>query len=272
WGGSYEEDFDAYSGYVADCPADKIADLARDAKSSHVAPDRTVRASMDVALPTINGTSASPTGAQFNVLGVVQIPIGDETGGGGGYTGAGVTVAVIDSGIGTHADLKNAAGADRVLLRWSAVSGPNGDQFGHGTHVAGIIGGNAKKSSGPYATRTFRGVAPDVRFISMKVLNADGSGQVSDVLEAIDWILQNRQQYGIKIVNMSLGHPVVESCAKDPLCQAVESLTAAGIVVVVSAGTWGTLGYGSITSPGIAPHAITIGAIKDINTTSVGDD
>jgi serine protease AprX len=113
---------------------------------------------------------------------------------------------VIDSGIGSHADLKNAVGADRVVVRWSAVSGPNGDEFGHGTHVAGIIGGNAKKSSGPYATQTFRGVAPDVKLISMKVLNADGSGQVSDVLEAIDWILQNRQAYGIKIVNLSLGH------------------------------------------------------------------
>ena len=132
-------------------------------------------------------------------------------------SGQGVTVAVIDSGIGVNPDLKTSLGIDRVVMRWSAMTGSLTDEFGHGTHVAGIIGGNAKASSGPYATRTFRGVAPNVSFISMKVLGDDGSGEVSNVLRAVDWILQHKAQYHIRIVNLSLGHPVVESCAKDPL-------------------------------------------------------
>jgi hypothetical protein len=78
WGGTFREQFDSYDGYVADCPADRIDDLARDVKTFHMAPDRTVRASMNVALPTIQGTSEAPAGQTFNVLGAVQIPIDED--------------------------------------------------------------------------------------------------------------------------------------------------------------------------------------------------
>ena len=206
-------------------------------------PDRHVKPSLDVALPTINGSgAAAPSG--FNLLDRVELSAAPPV----PLTGAGVTVAVIDSGIAVSDDLKTSLGLDRVIVRWSATPGLDTDEFGHGTHVAGIIGGNGKASSGPYATRTFRGVAPDVRLISLKVLGEDGSGEVSDVLEAIDWILDNQSSYGIRIVNISLGHPVVETCVKDPLCRAVEAMSTAGVVVVVSAGSGATL-YVSATGP-----------------------
>ena len=127
-----------------------------------------------------------------------------------------MTVAVIDSGIAVNDDLTTSLGLDRVIVRWSAFSGPDTDEFGHGTHVAGIIGGNGKSSSGPYAMRTFRGVAPDVRLISLKVLGEDGSGEVSNVLRGDRLGLDNRTRYDIRIVNMSLGHPVVEEVREGP--------------------------------------------------------
>jgi serine protease AprX len=262
--------FSSFSGYACSVPASKVNNLGLDRASHHLVLDRTIRPTLDVALPTIGAEpiGVGPSDPVATMLNHLNVGIGQPV----SPTGAGVTVAVIDSGIAANADLRTSLGLDRVILRWSAVAGSNTDEFGHGTHVAGIIGGNGNASSGAYATRTFRGVAPDVRLISMKVLGSDGSGEVSNVLQAVDWILANRTLYHIRVVNMSLGHPVVETCDKDPLCQAVEAMNAAGIVVVVSAGNWGTLGYGSVTSPGVAPDVITVGAAKDMNSCAVDDD
>jgi hypothetical protein len=224
--------FASFSGYAASVPANRLAELAEDGASLHIVPDRHVKPSMDVALPTIGETtdgSTSSGGALGNLVGRVLDGLAGTPAPAPVPTGKGVTVAVIDSGIAVNADLKTNLGLDRVIVRWSAFpSGTALDEFGHGTHVAGIVGGNAKSSSGQYAIRTFRGVAPDVRLVSLKVLGADGSGSVSNVLSAVDWILANKSTYGIRIVNLSLGHPVVETCAKDPLCQAVESMNSAG--------------------------------------------
>jgi serine protease AprX len=178
-----ESSFASYNGYAASIPANKVADLAHDTASKHMVPDRRVMPAMDVALPTNGGSSpgASPA-VGLNLLRRVDVLVDAIT----SPTGDGVTVAVIDSGIGVNPDLKTTLGVDRVVVRWSAMQGSLTDEFGHGTHVAGIISGNAKSSSGPYALRTFRGVAPNVRFVSLKVLGDDGTGEVSNVLSAVD--------------------------------------------------------------------------------------
>ena len=127
------------------------------------------------------------------------------------------------------------------------------DGYGHGTHVAGLIGGNKVE---------VEGVAPGVKYVSLRVLDGTGSGSTTNVIAAIQWAVNNRVAYGINVMNLSLGHPIYESAATDPLVQAVEAAVRAGIVVVVSAGNIGTnsttglVGYGGITSPGNARSAI----------------
>ena len=195
-----------------------------------------------------------------------------------GLTGQGVTVAVVDSGISPHLDLGILTGS-RVLAGVNFVPGTTdpGDYCGHGTHVAGIIAGNGAASAGPLCSQTFTGVARRANLVNVRVLDGKGQGTVGQVVAGLQWVVQNRAQYNIRVVNLSLGHPVGESDKTDPLCQAVEAAWKAGIVVVCAAGNegrlsaantagagnegWGTA-YGSINSPGNDPYVITVGATK----------
>jgi serine protease AprX len=187
------------------------------------------------------------------------------------WKGAGVGIAVIDSGIAPISDV-----AGRVTAFYDFTSGgvraPLSDGYGHGTHVAGLIAGSGQLSLGKYV-----GIAPKARLIGMKVLNNLGQGYTSDVIAAIEFATANRAALGIDVINLSLGHPVFERPETDPLVQAVESAAAAGIVVVVSAGNWGLnedgeVGYGGITSPGNAKSALTVGAVRTKATASRADD
>jgi serine protease AprX len=140
--------------------------------------------------------------------------------------------------------------------------------WGTGTHVAGIIGG----SDGG-----FRGVAPGVSIVSLKVLGADGSGRTSDVINAIDFAIANKGRFGLRVINLSLGRPVFESFLDDPLDQAVERAYRAGLVVVASAGNYGKTQdgaavIGGITSPGNSPYALTVGSLDSQGTVNRSDD
>jgi serine protease AprX len=143
------------------------------------------------------------------------------------------------------------------------------DGYGHGTHVASLIGSNQPD---------IKGVAPGVSFVSLRVLDSTGSGLTSNVINAVQWAVANKAAYGIDVLNMSLGHPIFEAAETDPLVQAVEAAVRSGIVVVASAGnfgvnpTTGVVGYGGISSPGNAPSAITVGAVRTFDTTSRADD
>src|SRR5205085_6214540 len=101
---------------------------------------------------------------------------------------------------------------------------PPADDYGHGTHVAGTIAGSGALSY----QRAYRGVAPNVSLVVLKVLDATGAGYTSDVVRAIDFAVANRQKYGIDVINLSLGHPIYEPASTDPLVQAVERASAAG--------------------------------------------
>jgi serine protease AprX len=195
----------------------------------------------------------------------------------GGYpavTGKGVGVAVIDSGIATS----HAALANKVVASVSFATGDpsTADNFGHGTHIAGIIAGSPT-AAGSVTSQYQGGVAPGAHLINVKVLGAQGSGYTSDVIAGIQWTVANRGKYAIKVANLSLGHPQVEACITDPLCIAVEKATAAGLVVVASAGNNGKDANGnevfaSVTTPGVAPSAITVGALVTWGTVTPDDD
>ena len=202
-----------------------------------------------------------------------------------GLTGAGVGVAVIDSGVsGWHNDLYlegnplSPVYAPRVAhfrdfsteYVWEGYQAPY-DDYGHGTHVAGIIAGTGYDSNGARA-----GVAPNAGIIALKVLDYGGAGYVSDVIAALDYAVSIKDAYNIRVINLSVGAGVYESWATDPLAQAARRAVDAGIVVVAAAGNLGTdaggLQYGGITSPGNAPWVLTVGASSHRGTASRGDD
>jgi serine protease AprX len=180
---------------------------------------------------------------------------------------------VLDTGIAYHPALEG-----KVQYSISKVTGDpsTNDAHGHGTHIAGIIAGNASASSG--ITTLYRGgIAPGVKLINVRVLGKDGTGWTSDVIAGIEWVIQNRETYKIRAINLSLGHPVTEPSTTDPLCQAVMRATMEGIVVFASAGNAGKAEDGSpilggISSPGNSPYAITVGAINTKGTVSRSDD
>jgi serine protease AprX len=199
-----------------------------------------------------------------------------------GYSGAGIGVAVIDSGIATwHDDLSGAYdpvafpyGNQRVTKFVDFVGGQTlpYDDNGHGSHVAGIIAGNGQDSYGQK-----RGIAPDASLIVLKVLDANGLGTISNIIAALNWIALNHEAYNIRVVNMSVGARITESYWTDPLTLATKALVDRGIVVVGASGNFGknasgNLQYGGITAPSNAPWVLTVGATSTLGTLTRSDD
>jgi serine protease AprX len=200
-----------------------------------------------------------------------------------GYNGAGVGIAVIDSGIASwHDDLMPSGwnylrypyGYQRVTKFVDFVNGLTMpyDDNGHGTHVAGAILGNGYDSSGEKA-----GAAPGASLVSLKVLDATGVGTISNIIAAMDWVAKNGKTYNIRVVNLSVGAAVEESYYTDPLTLAAKRLTDQGIVVVAAAGNLGKNAkgdplWGGITAPGNAPWVLTVGASSTMGTFDRSDD
>ena len=237
--------------------------MSKDPAFAHISADVPVVADMAIT-NKVTGASAMWQGTS-GLLGLFGTP---------GYDGTGIGVAVVDSGIAPHTALDWRVIARVNLVSWEAPS--TGDPYGHGTHVAGIIGGNT--SAAKYVTAAFAGgSAPGVKLIDVRVLGATGVGYTSDVIAGIDWTVANRTRYGIRVINLSLGHAVSEPAAIDPLCQAVARAVQAGVVVVASAGNYGVTSTGApvlggITSPGNSPYAITVGSVDTKGTVDRSDD
>src|SRR5436190_8858520 len=241
--------------------ANAAAHLADDEDVLYVSPDRPVYSSLDVTNPTVGAQYAFPA-----------------------LDGTGIGIAIIDSGVLEVRDLltanSSAANSSRLVFSQSLVKNLSStlDQYGHGTHVAGIAAGNANASTGTGYYKTFRGMAPNAKIINLRVLDAKGVGTDSAVIAAIDRAIQLKSEYNIRVMNISLGRPVFESYKQDPLCQAVERAWNAGITVVVAAGNNGrdrtkaTDGYATITSPANDPLVITVGAMKVMDTEYRTDD
>ena len=240
------------SGAVLSVTAGQLDALSQDPDVDHLSADALVRSS--------NLTTES-IGADQAWQGVGSLkPL----------SGAGVGVALIDSGI----DPRHAALANRVVFTKDFTGGDGSDAYGHGTHVGALIAGGAGQTMD---TRDNQGVAPSARLINLRVLDGTGAGKASDVIDAIDWAIANRTTYNIRVINLSLGAPVVQSYKDDPLCEAVDRAVSAGLVVVAAAGNYGStqdgrLVFGSVTSPGNDPSALTVGAVDMHATARRSDD
>jgi serine protease AprX len=198
-------------------------------------------------------------------------------------TGRNVGVAVIDSGYTNHDDLvRTKTGISPRLARYKdfttpilpnvSISVTPTDEYGHGTHVAGIIAGNGFDSNGARA-----GIAPGAKIVALKVLDGQGQGYISDVIAAIDYAIAVKSTYNIRVINLSVASGVFESYANDPLTLAARRAVEAGIVVVAAAGNLGEneqgeTQFGGITSPGNAPWVLTVGAASHMGTDGRQDD
>ncbi len=198
-----------------------------------------------------------------------------------GYTGSGIGIAVLDSGITSwHDDLTNKSttvypyGNQRVKKFVDFVNGRTlpYDDNGHGTHVSGIIAGNGYDSNGEKV-----GIAPSASLVVLKVLDGQGKGSISNIIAALNWIATNGKTYNVRVVNMSVGAGVMESYWTDPLTLAAKRVAEMGITVVAAAGNLGknadgNLQYGGITAPGNAPWVLTVGASSTMGTLTRTDD
>lgn len=170
-------------------------------------------------------------------------------------SGRGIGVAVLDTGCFPHEDYSRRIAAFFDMVRRRRLPY---DDNGHGTHVCGIIGGDGSASGG-----RFCGVAPGCHLIPVKVLDKRGGGYVSDVLSGLHTVLQHRDRYNIRIVNVSVGSFSGRNMSENSaLVRGVEEIWDAGFVVVVAAGNMGP-GYGTITTPGISRKVITVGCSDD---------
>jgi serine protease AprX len=254
-GGAVKARHLAVRGYSARVPASQLAALSEDPEVDHISLDTPVKAHMDVAYRSVRGDVARVAS--------------------GGLDGRGIGIAMLDTGAAAHPDLLRPRGTPQVM-EVEVVGHENGlaDYFGHGTHVAGILNGSGAASSDAASFRHFQGMAPGAQLISIRALYPDGTGFTSDIISGIDWAIRYRAAFNIRVLNLSLGHPVYESYKTDPLCRAVRNAYDNGILVVVAAGNDGAVGsgFGTITSPGNEPSALTVGAMDDEDTVGTADD
>ncbi|HJU56493.1 MAG TPA: S8 family peptidase, partial [Pyrinomonadaceae bacterium] len=293
-GAQVRRQLDALGVMVADVPVEKLEELSLRDDISWMSADQPVRS---LAVSTNNTSHIEVTTGASKIL----PPDNDRMAAGGG--GNKVGIAIVDSGI-SPADAAEFVGYQRQtsggLLGLGITSqtyvqsynrltkrvdftgeSKSQDAYGHGTHTAGVAAGTGQASEN-YAAQhvgapTYGGIATGANLIDVRVLNSQGTGTVSNVIAGINWVIQNRSTYNIRVMNLSLGTPVTQSYKTDPLCLAVGRAVDAGIVVVVAAGNWGkdTYGqtvYGGILSPANSPKVITVGATNTQQTNARSDD
>ncbi|MGB2728575.1 MAG: S8 family serine peptidase [Halobacteriota archaeon] len=223
-------------------PCNGLYELPKIQNVKMVYEDHEVQAYLDSSVPVIKADTARTT---YNV------------------TGSNVTIAVIDTGIDdAHESLDdmddNPATTDPKVIGFkdfvNLYADPY-DDYGHGTHCAGIAAGTGGSS-------VYKGVAPGAKLVGIKVLNAWGSGSESTVIAGIDWAVQNKDDYGIKIISMSLGRDY-NNDGTTPMALACDAAVDAGIVVSVAAGNAGIWGSKTVGDPACAKKVITVGAIDD---------
>ncbi|MEV0562184.1 S8 family serine peptidase [Dactylosporangium sp. NPDC050588] len=209
-----------------------------------------------------------PAGAGTTVKSVRSI-IKADSGAAASLTGQGVGIALIDTGVAPVAGLPAAQVVNGPDLSFESQSGQLRylDTFGHGTHMAGIMVGN-DAASGTI------GLAPKAKVTSVKVGTATGANDVSQMIAAIDWVVQNRNHdpaSPIRVLNLSYGTSGMSASTVDPLMYAVEQAWQAGIVVVVAAGNDGNTTT-ALTNPAMDPFVLAVGASTTNNTIATTDD
>jgi serine protease AprX len=268
-GGSVSRPLSLIDGFAARVPTDAVATLLETHGVTGVTVDGAVRMKADKWIDDGGKNSAVATirkaagGKRKDALLDVA-----------SLTGAGIGVALIDSGVAPVAGLNQAGrvinGPD--LSFESQTPGlTNIDTYGHGTHMAGIIAGS-DPATVPDAAR-FDGIAPGAHLISLKVAAADGASDVSQVIAAIDWVVTHRADPGlnIRVLNLSFGTDSAQDPKLDPLSYAVEAAWRKGIVVVVSAGNDGATAT-RLGMPAVNPYVLAVGAADGLGTEDRADD
>ena len=191
-------------------------------------------------------------------------------------TGRGVTVAIIDSGLWEVPDLANdTQGRPRIVALYDAIADIAGqqpiDETGHGTHLASVIAHAGKVTQSGRETGSFKGVAPDVNLVVIKAFNSAGQGDMLDIVRAVQFVVDHKQTYNIKVLNLSFAARPRWPYWEDPINQALMKAWAAGVTVVAAAGNEGPEPM-TIGSPGNLPYLITAGAVTDSWTPNTRDD
>jgi serine protease AprX len=272
-GGRVGRQLKVINGFSAVVPSPAMGQLAASPGVGSVTANESVRMQAAAYAPTTDA------GSLYNTT----LATGAQAYWKAGWTGKGVDVAVVDTGT---APVPGLAGAGKLVngpdLSFESQS-PNLrylDTYGHGTHMAGIIAGRADGAvAGRYAgdTTNFLGMAPDARIVSLKVADAMGAADVSQVIAAIDWVVQHKTTGGlnIRVLNLSFGTNTTHPYSIDPLCHAVEAAWRKGITVVAATGNAGfymTPGGPGLTSPARDPYVLSVGATDTKKTTATGDD
>jgi subtilisin family serine protease len=272
-GGHVDQQFALINSLVADVPATSVAELTASPDVAQVTPNAAVH---------LLGNTFAATGAAYNPITDVDSMFNVEGMDGAhaywdaGYTGQGVGVALIDSGVapvdGLDAPGKVVYGPD-LSSEARNPSLRNLDTFGHGTHMAGIIAGldDNVTSVSSSDSSDFMGMAPNAQIVSIKVANAAGQTDVSRVLTAINWVVEHQNSMNIGVLNLSYGADTDAPYVLDPLAYAAEQAWLSGIVVVVAAGNEGNFSDG-LEDPAIDPYVIAVGAADTENTTNVQND
>lgn len=222
----------------------QIEELIKDENIKKIHYDIKVKALLDNAIPSVN----APLLWSKNL------------------TGKNVTIAIIDTGIYPHKDLTTPQ--NRILYFKDFINNKKTpyDDNGHGTHCAGDAAGNGTMSKGLY-----KGPAYDANLIGVKVLDKNGSGNISTIIRGLEWCIKNKSNYNIKIISLSLGYLSQSSYKDDLLCRVCENAYTSGIIVCCAAGNDGPK-KNTINSPGIDPYVITVGSVNDKNTSKISDD
>ncbi len=264
-GGRVTDEISIINAVIANVPQNRLARLAKSPGVIRVTPDRSVRSAGGLANVEFAKSIGAKQAWDADVL------------------GAGVTVAVLDSGVDpTFVTLRMGPRGDRdkdrILAYYDVLSSKlyapqqmlksPGDPNGHGTHVSGIIGDSFFEPK----DKEYRGIAPAANLVAVRVLDKTGMGKYADVLKGLEWIVKNKAKYNIRVLNMSMYATPVAPYWADPYNLAVMAAWKAGIVVVASAGNGGPAPL-SIGVPGNTPYIITVGAFTDNYTpTDFGDD
>ncbi len=256
---------------------------AADAKSSTSTTDANKLATLDKKFTNTTGDLSANPGGSFDpvtdmgsLYSIARI-IGADASWNAGYTGAGVDVAVIDTGISPVSGLTSGNVVNGPDLSFDSQSPAltNLDALGHGTHMASIIAGrDAAGAPSSYADPTrFAGIAPDARLVSVKVGASDGAVDVSQVIAAVTWVTEHAHTDGlnIRVLSLSYGTDATTWKSDDPLAYAVEQAWNAGIVVVAAAGNDGTANL-TLANPAMDPRIIAVGASDAQGTLDTGDD
>jgi serine protease AprX len=273
-GGTVTRSLPIIDGLAAEVPADSLPLLRLAPGVVSATPDatgRVVPAQADAGL--LDAAAAADTGSLDEITSIVHARESWSA----GYTGKGVDVALIDTGVAPVPGLTSGNVINGPDLSFDSMH-PDvryKDAFGHGTHMASIIAGRDQAGSpSSYLDRTrFTGVAPDARIVNLKIGTVNGAADVSQVIAAIGWVTEHAHSNGlnIRVLNLSYGTPAGQDYTTDPLAYAIETAWRKGIVVVVSGGNDGT-SFQSLANPAQDPPVIAVGAEDPVGTEPPLDD